>query len=243
MPQEQEKINERRKRLAEENGDQVTEVRNSDNGIENLVVETADINEEKKRLLELRAVSGGGRGKGPYDSIRPKDFGEYVMETIREIDNTPWYKRAWSHVKAFFTGRSYEEVILREKDNKINKRLVDTIAEYERLRDEYQDEARDFKTATQTITDLNKRYERLESKTKKDDPILGVQKNEVEREIQYQTELADASRERIESHYEPALQRLGDEIFALKKAKISIDNALKGVQSIRKAYALQKCSV
>ncbi|MBW2981527.1 hypothetical protein KY343_01475 [Candidatus Woesearchaeota archaeon] len=272
VSEEQENFNEQEKRRREANGEEFQAVRNSEGGIENFVVDDykgmmqenesmmerrarlEQIKEKQRDLFREEAVSSGGNGGGgepPFYKFRPDDFREYVKQTIKQVDDSPWYKRAWSQVKAIFTGRSYEEIILNNKKNEVNKKLVDKVAEYERLRDEYQEDAEGFEVAVEKTEKLMEKQQILQQKIEdmkikkgsKLYPMLAIQKDELAREGRYQDELAGSYRERMENHYEPLLQELGNDILGLKRIKISIDNALKGFHSSKKAYALQKCRV
>jgi hypothetical protein len=265
VSEEQEEANEERKRRAEENGDQVLEVRNSDGGIENLMVEKKpEIDDELGAYTAVAAGasppgppggSGGGYGGDDISRIRKKYlvteearmYEPSLSEVIRAMDDSPWYKKAWNHTKAFFAGRSYEDIIIEDKTKEIDAELSKKQARYREIRAEYQKERDDLKRTDQEAKVLGMQYDRIVSRIEKSpDPMLAVHQKEVMDEIEYQNEIREMCKTRITSHYEPTLNGLGAEILELRKAKLHLNKILEDFHSRKteaKDYTIQKCSV
>jgi hypothetical protein len=224
--EEQQKHNEDLERMCEANGDEYSALKNSKGDVENIAIERTkyDSKEEERILSELVGDPYIRENRSAQQDLMK--IHKRFNESIRKLDNSPWYKRAFNRAKALFTGKSYTQVVMEDLDQKLDKMLSTKKEKYTQFKSDYSKEQADLKELTNVYEGLSDSHDSVVTEMETDTKFtLKLKKNELIKDMEYNKERRSICEKRIRT-YEPLLEILNTQILAIKKARLKIEESL-----------------
>jgi hypothetical protein len=243
IPEEQEEFNEEKARFCDANGESHQDVKNSDGGIENIVTEKLKAEEAVNKYFP-KENSFMGYTQRPEDKLVQRYLSmvkntHTLSEVVRELDDSPWYKKAWNKTKAFFSGKNYGQMVVGNKTKELDKTITEKQERYSELKREYQKERDNLKKVEQDAKRLTKEYDLTVAALQKNpDPLDKLKERELMNDIEYQNEVKSMAQTKLRN-YEPQLERLGYEILGLRKTKLHLDRFIESADSGKEKYSFR----